>query len=601
MATLLTCQAITKGFHAKPLFEDLSLGLVDGEHIGLIGPNGAGKSTLLRIVAGLEPIDGGEMNVRRSARVGYLAQEDRFPNDATVATVLGDAIAADCPEPHERDAQVAIMLSKLGFPSPDDKVEALSGGWRKRLALARELIRQPDLLLLDEPTNHLDLDGILWLEELLRGATFAFVTVSHDRRLLDRVTTRMVELSAAYPGGTFSVEGSYSRFLTKRAEFLEGQQAQQKSLAGRVRREIEWLKAGAKARTTKAKYRVQAAGRMQSELADLRTRNRQLGGAEIEFDSTGRKTKKLLVAEGLAKGLGGRKLFEDVAVWLSPGSRLGLLGGNGSGKSTLIRVLSGALPPDAGTIKRADDLRVVVFDQQRDALPKDITLSQALCGESDTVIFRGRPIHVAGWAQRFMFRAAQLKMKVGDLSGGEQARILIARLMVQPADVLMLDEPTNDLDIDSLDVLEESLEQFPGAIVLVTHDRFMLDRICDQILALDGRGRVDVYADVAQWQAAQARPAESPAAPKPRRKVTNKPTPERGQRLTFKEKQELEQMEAAILAAEAQQDACRKAVEDPRIAADHVELQKACEVLHAAVQRVAALYARWEELEAKRD
>ncbi len=597
MATLLNCRAVAKSFGARALFEGLSIAFSDGERIGFFGPNGAGKTTFLRILAGLEAVDGGEVSRRRSARIAYLPQEDRFEPGATVRAVLSKAIADEYPQPHERDTQVNIMLSRFGFQKEHESVEDLSGGWRKRTALAREMIRKPDLLLMDEPTNHLDLEGIVWLEEMLLAAPFAFLVVSHDRYFLERVSNRVVELNPIYPDGFFSSTGSYGMFLEKRADFLESQQAQQATLANIVRREAAFLKSHAKARRSKSKSRIDQAYRLHDELQSLQERTGQTTAAGIDFAGTGRKTRKLIEAKGLAKTLGGRQLFKDVSLLLSPGTRLGLLGANGSGKTTLIRVLAGDLPPDEGTTKRAEDLRVVVFDQRREELPQEVTLRHSLSTDSEFVDFRGRPIHVTAWAKRFLFRLSQLDMPVGELSGGEQARILIARLMLQPADVLILDEPTNDLDINSLDVLEESLNEFPGAIVLVTHDRFMLDRICTEVIGLDGAGHAGWYADSAQWQAAMARRGQPPekdkAGPKPAKKKVSRDG------LTSSERKELKAMEETIHQAEEQVERCRREFDELEDASDHVESQKRWAKLEAARQRVASLYTRWEELETK--
>ena len=507
MGILVTCQAVSKHFGTHTLFDGLSISFEDDERVGFLGPNGAGKTTFLKILAGLEPIDGGEVNRRRSARICFLPQDDRFPDGVTVSSVLENALADQPMESYERDTQVAIILGKFGFDDPDGQVAALSGGWRKRLALAREIVQQPDLLLMDEPTNHLDIVGIAWLEKMLLGASFSFVAVSHDRYFLEHVTSRVVELNPAYPDGYFSVSGSYSMYLEKRADFLEARQARQVTLANIVRREVAFLKSNSKAQRTKSKSRIEDAYRLKDELRDLSRRNARTTAASIDFDGTGRKSKKLLEAKGLAKTLGGKLLFRDVSLMLSPGVRVGLVGANGSGKTTLIRVLTGALPPDEGSIDMADDLKIVVFDQKREELPRDMSLRWALAGDNESVVFRGRNIHITAWAKQFLFSVSQLEMPVKDLSGGEQARILIARLMLRPADVLVLDEPTNDLDITSLDVLEDSLTDFAGAIVLVTHDRFMLDRVCTEILGLNGSGNVGRYADCAQWQAAQARSA----------------------------------------------------------------------------------------------
>jgi ATP-binding cassette subfamily F protein uup len=342
---------------------------------------------------------------------------------------------------------------------------------------------------------------------------------------------------------------------------------------------------------------------MMSDLADLRERNTQAGTAKIDFTASDRKTRKLVELKHVAKSLGGRQLFKDVNVILSPGTKLGLLGPNGSGKSTLIRLINGALEPDSGEIFRADQLRVVVFDQHREQLDPNQTLRRALSPGGDNLVVNGVAMHVTGWAKRFLFQSEQLDMPVGELSGGEQARVLIARLMVQPADVLILDEPTNDLDIATLDVLEESLTQFPGALVLVTHDRYLLDRVSSEILALDGKGAATIYVDLAQWERAreEAEASEKKATqpfPKP---STEKPKPaSEKKRLTWNEQRELERMEATILAAETEVESLQTKVVDPKIMADHVQLHDAYEKLAAAQHEVERLYARWADLESRK-
>ncbi|MCH8242872.1 MAG: ABC-F family ATP-binding cassette domain-containing protein, partial [Planctomycetes bacterium] len=405
MATLVTCQAISKHFGTRELFHDLSISFDDSEHVGFLGPNGAGKTTFLKILAGQEHADGGQVNRRRSARIGFLPQEDRFEDGVTIESVLVDAIADRPYEQHERETQISLIRSKFGFDSLQTDVKDLSGGWRKRLALAREFIQTPDLLLMDEPTNHLDLEGLGWLEELLLGIPYAFVVVSHDRCFLERVSSRVVELNPVYPGGYFSVTGNYSMFLEKRNDFIESQQAQQETLANIVRREDAFLKSQSKARRTKSKSRIDDAYRLKDDLRALKQRNAQGSTAGIDFEGTGRKSRKLLEAKGIAKAYGGKLLFRDVSVFLSPGTRLGLLGANGSGKTTLIRVLTGDVAPDEGTIEMADDLKIVVFDQKREELPQDVTLRRALAGESDSVDFRGRSIHISAWSKRFLFAA----------------------------------------------------------------------------------------------------------------------------------------------------------------------------------------------------
>jgi ATP-binding cassette subfamily F protein uup len=595
---LLSCDSVGKGFGARPLFEHLSFGISDGDRVGLIGPNGSGKSTLLKILAGIEEPDSGTLSLRRGVRMGYVPQDPEFPLGKTVEEVVLEGLADDPAEDYEKDIKVSITLGQAGFNDPEQAVDILSGGWRKRLAIARALAKSPDVLLMDEPTNHLDVEGILWLEDLLQSEPLAYLVVSHDRYFLENVTSRVLELDRRYPEGMFQAQGAYSDFLQKRDEVLRNQAEYQASLANKVRNEVEWLKRGAKARTTKAKGRIQEANRMIAELEEMKARTGVAANARagIDFNASDRKTKKLLVAEGLTKSFGGKRIVKGLDLKLTPGMRLGLLGPNGSGKTTLLSLLDGTLEPDAGTIDRADWLRTVRFEQSRDTLDKTLSLRRALAPAGDSIVYQDRSIHVASWAKRFLFRTEQLDTPVSRLSGGEQARILIARLMLRPADLLILDEPTNDLDIATLEVLEESLLEFPGALVLVTHDRFLLESVSTLVLALDGQGNSEYFADYAQWEAArQTGPPPKTAAAKPAPPKAAK----EAKRLSYKEKLEWEQMEAKVLEAENRLAAAQAAVEDPAVATDPAALQARCKVLEEARREVERLYGRWAELEGK--
>jgi ABC transport system ATP-binding/permease protein len=596
---LLTGRNLGKSYGPRLLFTGITLGLEEGERVGLIGANGSGKSTLLRIFARLETPDDGELIARKQLRVSYVSQEDLFPDGKSAFDCVAGAIDENLDE-HDRQQRATQLLDRAGFVDPSITTEKLSGGWKKRLAIVMALAREPDLLLLDEPTNHLDIEGILWLEKILAGAPFAALIVSHDRRFLESVANRIIELGRSYPEGFLSHKGTYSEFLVKREEFLAAQSGREKALASGVRREIEWLHRGAKARTTKAKGRIERAGEMMEELGELRQRNARQDPAKIDFNASGRQTRKLIELKHVAKSLGGRELFGDVNFTLAPHGKIGLIGPNGSGKSTLIRILSEEIKPDSGEILRASQLRVVVFDQHREQLNPADTLRHALSPTGDAVNFRGNSMHVVGWAQQFLFRADQLDLPISELSGGEQARVLIARLMLLPADVLILDEPTNDLDIATLDVLEKSLEEFPGAIVLVTHDRYLLDRVSTEIVALDGRGKANLFADLSQWEraresAARAESAakKSPATPAARGESSG------SKRLTWNEQRELEKMEETIHAAEALVASLQGAVADPKILTDYAKSHEAYERLAQAQQEVERLYERWADLSAK--
>ena len=598
MTLLLGCQRITKAYGAAPLFTDVSFGLHDGERVGLVGPNGSGKSTLLRILAGLETPDSGTVALRRQTSLAYVPQHAEFPADRSIASLLAAALADDDLDDVARASRVRQTISRCGFVDPQATSATLSGGWRKRLAIGCALVRDPALVLLDEPTNHLDLEGILWLEQLLANETTAFLVVSHDRWFLEHVAERLLDLDPIHATGFFETRGRYSEFLERKDAALREQARWEETLANRVRREVDWLRHGPKARTTKQQARIREAGRLSDALTAVRDR-RDRRTAAIDFGATDRRTKRLVVAEHVAKRFGDRPLLDDVSLVLGPGTRLGLLGPNGSGKSTLIRMLTGDLSPDAGRIERVDGLRTALLDQHRTAIDPALSLARALAPSGDQVVYAGRPIHVAGWARRFLFRPEQLSMPVGRLSGGEQARVHLARLMLEPADLLILDEPTNDLDIPTLEVLEESLLEFPGAVVLVTHDRFLFERVTTTVLALDGAGGTTRFADYRQWEAAWRQRAAVPTKP---RAAVARPTAVKAaaKKLTFAEQRECDGMEAAILAAESHLAHCEAAAHDPAVATRAEELAARCAALTAAHELVDRLYARWAELDAKR-
>jgi len=599
---ILNAQNISKSYGATALFRSIAFTIEEGDRIGVIGPNGSGKSTLLQILSGATEPDSGELAVRKRVRLSLVQQESYFASGQTVGAVIESALDRSAVPADEWQARMAETLGRAGLEDLGAPAESLSGGWRKRLAIAEALVQQPDILLLDEPTNHLDLAAIEWLEELLQSASFASVVVSHDRYFLENVATSMVELNRVYSDGLLRVAGNYSKLLEEKEAFLHAQAKQQEALENRVHREIEWLRRGPKARTTKSKARIDKANQLIGELADLSARTRT-ASANIDFSATERKTKRLIELQDVSFAIGGRTLFRDLSFVLTAGMRIGLVGPNGSGKTTLLRLLSRELAPDSGEIKTADALQIVYFDQNR-VLDPEVTLRRALAPDSDSVVYQDRVVHVASWASRFLFTGEQLNQPVGRLSGGERARVLIAKLMLQPADVLLLDEPTNDLDIPTLEVLEENLLEFRGALVLVTHDRYLLDRVSSTVIGLDGLGHAGSFADYSQWEAWQEeRQRSSKTTPKSGDRggvsETSAVTGTTRKKLSYLEARDYATLEQRIAEAEAKLKSARAAYEDPAIVSDAERLIAAQAELHRSQTVVDELYTRWEELESK--
>ena len=600
MPPILNARGLAKSYGASPLFQNVSFTVSEADRIGLIGPNGSGKSTLLGILAAQIDPDEGELAVRKRVRMSFVVQSSEFVAGSTVRQVVESALERAAVPQDERANRIAEILGRAGFQDLDAEAASLSGGWRKRLAIVEALVQIPDVLLLDEPTNHLDLAGIEWLEEEIQAGSFACVIVSHDRYFLENVATEMAELSRVYPDGILRVHGNYSEFLVKKEEFLHAQEKRQEALENRVHTEIEWLRRGPKARTSKSKARIHQAHELMNELADLNARTRT-ATAKIDFSASERQTKRLIELQDVTYDVGGLSLFQGLNFILTAGTRLGLVGSNGSGKTTLLRLLRGEVLPGSGEIRRADALKMVYFDQNR-PLDLSLTLRRALAPDSDSVIYQDRVIHVAAWAARFLFTGDQLNQPVERLSGGERARVLIAQLMLQPADVLLLDEPTNDLDIPTLEILEENLLEFPGALVLVTHDRYMLDRVATTVLGLDGLGGAERFADYTQWENWQQERIQTArnavTARKPPKPAASSLSPGK-RKLSYLEAREYAGMEQRIADAEDAVRTRQAAADDPVIATDATRLLEAHRELEEAQKALDLLYERWHALEEK--
>ena len=588
---LVSVKDISKRFGSEPLFSDFSFSIDENAGIGLIGPNGAGKSTLLKILVGLEDLDDGTLSRKRGLKTLWIDQDSTVPENVTARDfLLKHAVASGLP------ADEASGLGKSNIFDPEVLASSLSGGQKKRLHLSRMFLERPDLVFLDEPTNHLDLEGIIWLEGILKEANFAWVLISHDRYFLDRTAKTIVELSGVFPGYFFQTNGGYSTHIEKRGLWIEAQKSESQSLANKVRRENEWLLKGPKARTTKQQARIDEAMRLQADLSELKSRLNRTQQSEIEFSASGRKTKKLVELIDLKVSRGDRTLINGMSYTISARSRTGIIGKNGSGKSSLLKTISRELSPSGGDIKYAQDLSVVYFDQHREALDPTWTLKRALGDGGDAVVFQGRSLHIVSWARRFQFDNDQLETPVAQLSGGERARLLVARLMLKSADVLILDEPTNDLDIDTLEVLEASLLEFPGAIIMVSHDRHLLTKVCTHFLGIDGQGGFTAVASYEQWEKevfkGRAGTREvAPSSGKGERKQ---------KKLSFKEQFELEETEGLIAKTEERILILERRLEQSSGSGNASETASLYAELTAERNVLERTYMRWADLEEKK-
>ncbi len=594
---LISAQEITKGYSDSPLFAKLSVSIHDNERLALIGANGCGKSTLLKILAGLEEPDSGIVSVRKGLRCAYVPQVDVFPSHFSIGEILEKTLEDSGLDHADIARRKSIYLGAAGFDDASTPVTALSGGWKKRLAIACSLALEPDCLLLDEPTNHLDIDSIIWLEEHLSSTACALVFVSHDRYFIERLASRVLEIDSSYQGNVLEGDGGYADYIEHREQRLDQLHQQRRSLANKVRREVEWLRQGVKARTTKSRSRINEAHRMIDSLKGMPTgaRNR----AELDFASTQRQTKELLKAEGIGQSINDNCLFSDISLTLSPGSRLAIVGPNGSGKTTFIRTLLGELAPTSGRIVRAHNLRTAFMDQTRSQLKDDLRLKEFLAPHSDSVVFQGQSIHVAAWAARFLFTHSHLATTLGSLSGGERARALLAKIMAEECDILVFDEPTNDLDIATLETLQESFESFPGAIVLITHDRYLLERSASSVLGLQS-GEGVLYGSYAQWEDARAVTSTKSSERKRAEKAVDS-TSKAATKLSYKDARELSMIENSISLAEEKLAAIKQQLDSGEFACNAQKLSELCDALAAQQADVDSLYERWQSLESLRE
>ena len=595
MSLLINAQNLSKRFAAEPLFHNLDVSIHERDKIALVGGNGVGKSTLLKILSKQITSDEGQVVHKSHLKVSVVNQVIDFDVNLTVRDAcynyaVGYGISED-----EAHVVASIQLSLAGFQDESVLISSLSGGWKKRLSIACSLIGDPDIVFFDEPTNHLDLDGVLWLQGLMNTAKFSWVTISHDRWFLSKTAKKIWELNTTFDGGILELDTDYDTYRERRIEVIASLVSQAETLANKVRREKDWLSRQPKARTTKSRARIDEANNLMGQLSDMKQRLSK-SKVDIDFQSSGRKTKKLMVLENISKQFGDRKIVEDLSVVIPGRQCIGLLGKNGSGKSTLLKILTDELSPTSGTIWKAPDLKVVYFDQNRDSLDPNWTVKRALSEFGDSVIYQGRSIHIVSWARKFNFDNEDLGRLVGSLSGGEQARVLISRLMQQEADVLVLDEPTNDVDLETLEILEESLISFEGAVVLVTHDRYMINRLGDVFIGLDGSGAYGVFASYEQWE----RSLKTSKTTKVEKKQDNTKVKRKSKKLSYMDQREYDQMEEAIQLAESNLEAVQVELNDPKNMTSSAKLAELYKEASEKQTIVENLYTRWEELETKK-
>jgi ATP-binding cassette subfamily F protein uup len=591
---------LEKSFAGKLLFKGVNFGLEANDRVGLVGPNGAGKSTLLKIISGRMTSDNGQVTLQRGLKIGFLEQSPSFKEGDTIYST----ILSKTHDPHESMALAYEWMGRLELNQfgDDFPVASLSGGWKKKVALARELVTSPDLLLMDEPTNHLDISSILWLEDYLKSAPFSLLMITHDRLFLQRVVNRIIDLDPKNPNYILSVAGDYTNYVETKEQLLQAQQKKETVLKNTLRRETEWLRRGAQARQTKQKARIENAGALAEEVNFLekKNRDRKIG---IEFSENDRNPKKLIETEGISKIYNGKTLFEDLDLLIRPTTRLALLGDNGCGKSTLIRALIGQVKPDKGTIKAAEGLKVVYFEQNRETLDPKLSVLKNIVSDGDYVSFRGQHIYARSYLERFHFYSQMADLAVERLSGGEQARLRIAQMMLQDGQVLILDEPTNDLDVETLAVLEDALREFNGAVILVTHDRYFMDAVCNDILAFPvseyGPKTLQRFTGYLQYEAWFEQQKSNEKSKIASAAAAAKNSGGKAVKLSFKEKYELENMEAHIHLKENEMSGLQAELLSPEVLSNSgklVELTSKAATLQSEIER---LYSRWAELEKK--
>jgi ATP-binding cassette subfamily F protein uup len=601
--TLISVHQITKSFASKNLFRKISFSIDSDQRIGLVGPNGAGKSTLFKILIKQIQADDGKISFSNSLRLGYLSQKPEFGPDE----IIYDCLMSQVEDPYDglNISYAYELITKLSLDIHPEKefakVSELSGGWQKRVALARELMKKPNLLLLDEPTNHLDIQSILWLEEFINAQNdISFMIITHDRAFLQNTCNMIYDLDPRNPDGLIKSNGSYVQFLETKSMLMDSQKRLEDKKRNTMLIEKDWLARGPQARLTKQKARINRAHDLIDQVDNLENKN-HVKKVDFDFGVNQNSPKKLVELKNLSKRYTDDSplLFSKLDAMIRPGSRVGLLGKNGCGKSTLIQIILGNEEPSSGVAFLNPDIQVCYFEQGKETLNSTDTVLKVICPEGDYVHLHGLPVYARSYLSRFYFTNQQMDMPVHQLSGGEQSRLLIAKLMLNPAHVLILDEPTNDLDVETLDVLSDCLTDFAGAIILVSHDRFFLDQNSNEIWAFTETGDREIikFADYNQWldwyEANGKNASNKMEEPK---KTDNKKS---NKKLSFKEVHEFQNMEAVILDKETALKQKQHELVQPEVASNFKKLNDLSSEISKLEAEVQKLYARWQELEKK--
>ncbi len=607
MAPILRLDDVSLAFGSRPLLEHASLQVEPGERVCVVGRNGEGKSSLLKLVAQVLRPDSGAVWLRPGTRRAVLEQDIVTVEHALVHEVVAAGLAGlDGVESWEIPVRVATVLSQLGLDG-EARYENLSGGWRRRTLLARALVVEPELLLLDEPTNHLDIPAIEWLEQLLRGFRGALLFVSHDRRFVDRVATRIIDLDR---GRLSSWPGNYSDYAARKAAQLADEARANALFDKRLAQEEVWIRKGVEARRTRNEGRVRALMAMRTERRERRERT---GQASMAVQEAAASSQLVFEAEDAGVSFGGRTIFAGLTTRILRGERIGIVGPNGAGKSTLLKLLLGELEPTRGSVRRGARQEVAYYDQQRAQLDLDSPVAHNINARSDFVLVNGENRHISSYLRDFLFRPEQLLTPARALSGGERNRLLLARLFAQPANLLVLDEPTNDLDIDTLELLQELVGEFAGTLLLVSHDRAFLDEVVTSLLVLEGNGRVQDfvggYSDWERWreardasQAKRARAASQPAAAPDARPATAAAAapaaPAARRKLSYKDQRELEALPARLEALEQRKAGLTAETQQPDFyARPHAQVAAHLQALADLDAEIEAAFSRWSELE----